>query len=124
MVDEPPRIAGPVARPRAPRKRPPPGSWDTHAHIFGPSGRFPYTAGRGYTPPDAPVDRAERAALVRAAIARLPRKQRITVILRVYQELPHDEIARVLGSSVGTVKATTNHALANLRKAWPEREEA
>lgn len=56
MVQEPPRIAGPVAHPRVPRKQPPPGSWDTHAHIFGPSDRFPYTAGRGYTPPDAPVE--------------------------------------------------------------------
>ena len=55
MIPEPPRIAGPVAQPKAPRKQPPPGSWDTHAHIFGPSDRFPYTAGRGYTPPDAPV---------------------------------------------------------------------
>jgi 2-pyrone-4,6-dicarboxylate lactonase len=56
MDQEPPRIAGPVANPRAPRQKPPPGSWDTHAHIFGPSGKFPYTAGRGYTPPDAPVE--------------------------------------------------------------------
>jgi 2-pyrone-4,6-dicarboxylate lactonase len=56
MAEEPPRIAGPVAHPRAPRQKPPPGSWDTHAHIFGPSDKFPYTAGRGYTPPDAPVE--------------------------------------------------------------------
>jgi 2-pyrone-4,6-dicarboxylate lactonase len=56
MLQEPPRIAGPVAAPKAPRQKPPPGSWDTHAHIFGPPDRFPYTAGRGYTPPDAPVE--------------------------------------------------------------------
>jgi 2-pyrone-4,6-dicarboxylate lactonase len=56
MDQEPPRIAGPVANPKAPRQKPPPGSWDTHAHIFGPSDKFPYTAGRGYTPPDAPVE--------------------------------------------------------------------
>jgi 2-pyrone-4,6-dicarboxylate lactonase len=56
MVQEPPRIAGPVARPRAPRIKPPPEAWDTHAHIFGPSDKFPYTEGRGYTPPDAPVE--------------------------------------------------------------------
>lgn len=35
---------------------PPPGAWDAHAHIFGPAARFPYTGGRGYTPPDAPVE--------------------------------------------------------------------
>jgi predicted TIM-barrel fold metal-dependent hydrolase len=53
---EPPRIAGPVANPRASRQKPPPGSWDTHAHIFGPADKFPHAAGRGYTPPDAPVE--------------------------------------------------------------------
>jgi predicted TIM-barrel fold metal-dependent hydrolase len=54
-VTEPPRIAGPVARPKKPRIMPPPGAWDAHAHIFGPAEKFPYTAGRGYTPPDAPA---------------------------------------------------------------------
>src|SRR5215468_11027976 len=45
--------------------------------------------------PDEPVYRAERAELVKAAIARLPRKQRATLILRVYHELPHDQIAQI-----------------------------
>jgi len=54
---EPPRIAGPVARPKTPRVLPPPGAWDTHAHIFGPADKFPYAPGRGYTPPDAPVEK-------------------------------------------------------------------
>jgi len=66
--------------------------------------------------PDEPVYRAERAELVKAAIARLPRKQRATLILRVYHELPHDEIARILGSSVGAVKANFFHALNNLKR--------
>ena len=56
MVSEPPRIAGPVARPKQPRIKPPPGAWDSHAHVFGPAGKFPYAPGRGYTPPDAPVE--------------------------------------------------------------------
>ncbi|PSJ43726.1 GntR family transcriptional regulator [Zobellella endophytica] len=34
--------------------RPPQGSCDTHAHVFGPAERYPYTANRSYTPPDAP----------------------------------------------------------------------
>jgi RNA polymerase sigma-70 factor (ECF subfamily) len=68
---------------------------------------------------DSPMDRLEkeeRAAVVRAAIARLPPKQRATLILRVYQEMSHQEIADVLGSSVGAVKANFFHALASLKK--------
>lgn len=58
----------------------------------------------------------ERAARVRAAIARLPDKQRATLILRVYQERSHQEIAEILGSSEGAVKANFFHALNNLKK--------
>jgi RNA polymerase sigma-70 factor (ECF subfamily) len=60
--------------------------------------------------------RAERAARVRAAIAQLPRKQRATLILRTYHELSHQEIADVLGSSVGAVKANFFHALGSLKR--------
>lgn len=56
-ADEPPRIAGPVPQPKRPRQLPPPGAWDSHFHIFGPSDKFPYQRGRAYTPPDAPVER-------------------------------------------------------------------
>jgi RNA polymerase sigma-70 factor (ECF subfamily) len=60
--------------------------------------------------------RTERAARVRAAIGHLPRKQRVTLILRMYHEMSHQEIADVLGSSVGAVKANFFHALGNLKK--------
>jgi RNA polymerase sigma-70 factor (ECF subfamily) len=60
--------------------------------------------------------RGERAAEVRAAISRLPRKQRATLVLRVYHDLPHEQIAGILGSSVGAVKANFFHALKNLKK--------
>jgi RNA polymerase sigma-70 factor (ECF subfamily) len=63
---------------------------------------------------------AERAGQVRAAIAKLPPRQRATLILRVYQDLPHQEIARLLGSSVGAVKANFFHALNNLRRLLRE----
>lgn len=68
---------------------------------------------------ESPTDallRDERAARVRAAIARLPRKQRATLVLRVYHELPHEQIAAILGSSVGAAKANFFHALNNLKK--------
>ena len=60
--------------------------------------------------------RDERAARVRAAIAQLPRKQRAALILRMYHEMSHQEIAGTLGSSVGAVKANVFHALQNLKK--------
>jgi RNA polymerase sigma-70 factor, ECF subfamily len=60
--------------------------------------------------------REERAAAVRKAIASLPEKQRATLILRVFHDMPHQQIADTLGSSVGTVKANFFHALANLKK--------
>ena len=68
---------------------------------------------------DNPLDlvmRDERAVVVRRAIEKLPPKQRATLVLRVYQELSHEEIARVLGSSVGAVKANFFHALGNLKR--------
>lgn len=70
--------------------------------------------------PDAPVLREQHVRSVRAAIARLPKKQRATLVLRVYRELPHEEIARILGSSVGAVKANFFHALGNLRRLLGE----
>ena len=60
--------------------------------------------------------RDERAAKVRAAVARLPKKQRAALILRTYQELSHQEVAEVLGTSVGAAKANVFHALQNLKK--------
>jgi 2-pyrone-4,6-dicarboxylate lactonase len=34
----------------------PPGSTDTHVHVFGPSSKFPYSESRGFTPADAPKE--------------------------------------------------------------------
>ncbi len=62
------------------------------------------------------VMRGEKAATVRVAIAKLPPKQRATLVLRVYQELSHEEIARVLGGTVGAAKANFFHALGNLKR--------
>lgn len=67
--------------------------------------------------PGEGLARQARVRAVRAAIRALPPKQRATLILRVYHELPHQQIAQVLGNSVGTVKANFCHALRNLRKA-------
>jgi RNA polymerase sigma-70 factor (ECF subfamily) len=60
--------------------------------------------------------RDERAVRVRAAVAQLPKKQRAALIMRTYQDLSHQEIARALGTSVGAAKANVFHALQNLKK--------
>ena len=64
--------------------------------------------------------REERAVQVRRAIAGLPRKQRAALVLRMYHEMSHQEIAQALGSSVGAAKANVFHALQNLKRALGE----
>jgi RNA polymerase sigma-70 factor (ECF subfamily) len=64
----------------------------------------------------ARVEKDERSRSVREAVRRLPEKQRATVILKVYHDLTHEEVAGILGATVGTVKANLFHALGNLRK--------
>ncbi len=62
----------------------------------------------------------ELSARIRAAVSRLPEKQRAAVILKIYHELTHEEVAGILGSTVGTVKANLFHALGKLRKLMAE----
>ena len=77
--------------------------------------------GRG-EPADEAMVREQRAERVRAAIAQLPAKQRATLILRIYHDLPHEEIARALGSTVGAAKTNLFHALGSLRKLLAKEE--
>jgi RNA polymerase sigma-70 factor (ECF subfamily) len=70
--------------------------------------------------PASSLMRARERERVRAAVARLPRKQRATLILRVYQDLSHREIALALGTTVGAVKANFFHALGNLKRLLAE----
>jgi RNA polymerase sigma-70 factor (ECF subfamily) len=65
----------------------------------------------------------DEARRVREAVARLPEKQRATLILKVYHERTHEEVAEILGSTVGTAKANLFHALGNLRRLVAERGE-
>jgi RNA polymerase sigma factor (sigma-70 family) len=48
----------------------------------------------------AVVERDERALVVRRAVMRLPKKQRATLILKIYHDLTHEEVAGVLAEGV------------------------
>jgi len=64
--------------------------------------------------PDGTGAHAERAALV-AEIVRLPRRQRVVLALRYFEDVPDAEIAEVLGCSPATVRSIAARALARLR---------
>lgn len=56
------------------------------------------------------------------AVATLPDAQREAVVLRYAEGLAYEEIARVLGCPIGTVKSRLHHALGALRKGLAGQE--
>jgi RNA polymerase sigma-70 factor (sigma-E family) len=72
--------------------------------------------------PDRPVedhtDRSEMHDALGRALDRLPKRQRLAVMLRYYEDMSEREIAEVLGVSVGTVKSTVSRAMTRLRELY------
>jgi RNA polymerase sigma-70 factor (ECF subfamily) len=66
--------------------------------------------------PDATLLDSELRAAIDAAIASLPENQRLAVILRRYDNLPYEEIAEVLKTSVPSVKSLLFRARTTLRE--------
>lgn len=65
--------------------------------------------------PDAETLQSELQAAVDNAINSLPEKQRMAVILRRYENMPYEEIANVLSTSVSAVKSHLFRARSELR---------
>ncbi|MEW6510065.1 MAG: sigma-70 family RNA polymerase sigma factor [Bacteroidota bacterium] len=61
--------------------------------------------------PSAGVEAEELDSAVRRAIDILPEKQKAVFVLRYYEELSYEEIAVILKTSVGGLKANYFHAL-------------
>jgi RNA polymerase sigma-70 factor (ECF subfamily) len=67
--------------------------------------------------PDAEMLQEELRKAVDAAIATLPEPQRMAVILRRYEQMPYEEIAKVLELSVSAVKSLLFRARTTLRQS-------
>ena len=72
----------------------------------------------GATAPPIATERleaGEAARALREAVSALPTKQRMTLELRVYEELSFREIAEALGTTEGAAKVNFHYAVRNLR---------
>jgi RNA polymerase sigma-70 factor (sigma-E family) len=66
--------------------------------------------------PDPAEAGVEDRDLLWRALDALPRRQRVVVVLRYYEDLSEAETAAALGVSAGTVKSQASKALAALRR--------
>ena len=70
-------------------------------------------------PGQSPAERVERdidRRRLREAIEELPEKQRLTLQLRIYEEMDYKEIARILGGTAGSARGNFFQATRKLRE--------
>jgi RNA polymerase sigma-70 factor (ECF subfamily) len=66
--------------------------------------------------PDDACEQAERGRIVAQTVAELPEPQRLVVVLRHYEDMSFEQIARLLGEPASTVKSRFSAALQRLRQ--------
>ncbi|MGR6087112.1 MAG: RNA polymerase sigma factor [Arcticibacter sp.] len=64
------------------------------------------------------ADKMER--LLQKAILTLPQKQRLVFNMRYYDELSYEDISKIVGTSVGALKASYHHAYKKIEKILKE----
>lgn len=74
--------------------------------------------------PETPVrdEDVEERQVLAFALARLPLHQRQAVVLRYVEDLSLDDVARLTGRAVGTIKSQTSRGLAALRTLLADQE--
>jgi len=79
----------------------------------------------GVPDPQEEAVRAQRDRAVREAIARLPEKHRLVILLHYFEERSCEDIAHILSCSVGTVWSRLHYACKKLKGelAWMEEGE-
>ena len=73
--------------------------------------------------PDQATLKKEYNEILERAIARLPPKQKAVFMLRYYDEMPYEEMAKIMKKSVGGLKANYFHALKKVQE-YMRRESA
>lgn len=66
--------------------------------------------------PDEVLEREEERSLIERAVQKLPEKQKSVFVLRYYEQLPYEEIAGILKTSVGGLKANYFHAVKKIEE--------
>lgn len=69
------------------------------------------------------LETKENYSLLQEAISALSPKQKKVFLLRYYDELPYEEISKMLKTSVGGLKANYFHALKNIQKYVKKKNE-
>ena len=108
---------------RKPKTSPPPNSWDTHFHVFGPPERFPFVSTHEYAPPAAPLEHylkmiavigIERAVVVQPSVHGLDNSATLDAIKnskgnfrgvgRIDDRTPNDELKRLHDGGIRGVR--------------------
>ena len=66
--------------------------------------------------PDILLEKKEQRQMIRKALTQLPENQRVALTLITYQDLRYEEVAEILGCSVGAVKALIHRARQKMKK--------
>ena len=69
---------------------------------------------RGAAPEDG-MEREDLVASVRSAVAALPERQRMALMLAKYEEMPYEQVGEVLGASAKAIKSMIHRAREALR---------
>jgi len=77
---------------------------------------FPEDIGYSTASDEKMVVEKDLAAHAQKALDKLPQRQKAAVILRVKKEMPYEEIANVMGISVGGAKANVHQGIKKLRQ--------
>lgn len=70
---------------------------------------------------DEYFDGNELQLALQKAIAALPEKQRLVFNMRYFDEMKYEQMAEILGTSVGALKASYHHAVKKIEAAFSEK---